>query len=253
MKIVSWNVNGIRAIAKKGFKEMLEEMDADVVCLQETKAQDDQVAEVIRDYGYHFVSNSAVKKGYSGTAILSKEKPIEVLRGIGKEEHDNEGRVLTAEFEHFYVVCVYVPNAQAAYARLPYREQWDVDFMNFFVELEKKKPVVVLGDLNVIHKEIDIKNFKSNYNKSPGCSQTEMDGLTEMIRSGFTDTFRHLYPDTVKYSWWSYRFNSRANNTGWRLDYALGSKGIMDRLEDAFILNEYHGSDHCPIGVLLKA
>ncbi|MFT7612393.1 MAG: exodeoxyribonuclease-3 [Parvicellaceae bacterium] len=252
MKIVSWNVNGIRAIAKKGFKEMLEEMNADVICLQETKAQDDQVAEVINDYGYHFSSYSAVKKGYSGTAILSKVAPIEILKGIGKVEHDQEGRVLTAEFKDYYVVCVYTPNAQAGYARLPYREKWDEDFMNFVVDLEKKKPVMVLGDLNVVHKEIDIKNFKSNYNKSAGCSQSEMDGLTEIIRAGFTDTYRHLYPDTVKYSWWSYRFNSRAKNTGWRLDYVLASQGVMAKLEDAFILNDYLGSDHCPVGVILK-
>jgi len=252
MKIVSWNVNGIRAIAKKGFKEMLAEINADVVCLQETKAQDDQVAEVINDYGYHFTSYSAVKKGYSGTAILSKEAPIEILKGIGKAEHDQEGRVLTAEFNDFYVVCVYTPNAQAGYARLPYREKWDEDFMNFIVGLEKSKPVMVLGDLNVVHKEIDIKNFKSNYNKSPGCSQSEMDGLTEILRAGFTDTYRHLYPETVKYSWWSYRFNSRAKNTGWRLDYVLASEGIMSKLDDAFILNDYLGSDHCPVGITLK-
>lgn len=251
MKIISWNVNGIRAIAKKEFKASLDEIDADIVCLQETKAQDDQVAEVIGDYGYEFASNSAVKKGYSGTAILSKKKPIQVLKGIGIAEHDQEGRVTTAEFEDMFVISVYVPNSQHGLVRLPYREQWDEDFMNFFLKLEKKKPVIVLGDLNVVHTEKDIKNFKSNYNKSPGCTQQEMDGLTRMIEAGFTDTFRHLYPDTIKYSWWSYRFNSRAKNTGWRLDYALASKGIMERLEDAFILNEYMGSDHCPIGVTI--
>ncbi len=252
MKIISWNVNGLRAIAKKDFEESVKEMDPDILCLQETKAQDDQVLEVVKDYGYHVVVNSAEKKGYSGTAILSKTAPMSVIKGIGLPEHDNEGRVLTAEFEDFYVVCVYVPNSQNGLVRLPYRQKWDEDFMNFFLELKKSKPVVVLGDLNVVHTEMDIKNFKSNYNKSPGCTQQEMDGLTTMLENGFTDTFRHLYPDTVKYSWWSYRFNSRAKNVGWRLDYVLASDGIMERLEDSFILNEYMGSDHCPVGITLN-
>lgn len=252
MKIVSWNVNGIRAIAKKNFKESLDVIDADIICIQETKAQDDQVAEVVADYGYHFAVNSAVKKGYSGTAILSKVEPLSVSKGIGIEEHDQEGRVLTAEFQSFYVVCVYVPNAQNGLARLDYRAQWDKDFTAFFGKLNNKKPVVVLGDLNVVHTELDIKNFKSNYNKSPGCTQKEMDGLSNMIDSGFVDTFRMLHPDTVKYSWWSYRFNSRAKNVGWRLDYALVSKELESQIKDAFILNEHMGSDHCPIGVELS-
>ena len=252
MKIVSWNVNGIRAIAKKNFKESLDLIDADIVCIQETKAQDDQVAEVLADYGYHFSSNSAIKKGYSGTAILSKLEPLSVIKGIGIEEHDQEGRVLTAEFEHFYVVCVYVPNAQNGLARLDYREKWDNDFTAFFRHLNESKPVVVLGDLNVVHTELDIKNFKSNYNKSPGCTQKEMDGLSRMIDIGFVDTFRKLHPETIKYSWWSYRFNSRAKNVGWRLDYALASESLMDQVKEAFILNDHMGSDHCPIGIELN-
>ena len=252
MKIVSWNVNGIRAIAKKDFRESLNEIDADVLCIQETKAQDEQVEEVIKDYGYHYCSNSAVKKGYSGTAILSKERPISFIRGIGIAEHDLEGRVLTAEFSDFFVVCVYVPNSQNRLARLDYREKWDRDFMNFFCQLDKKKPTLILGDLNVVHAAIDIKNFESNYNRTPGCTQKEMDGLTRMIEAGFKDTFRTLYPDMVKYSWWSYRMNARARNIGWRLDYVLASNRLMERIEDSFILNEYMGSDHCPVGVILN-
>ena len=252
MKVVSWNVNGIRAISKKEFRTSLDLIDADIICIQETKAQDDQVEEVIKDYGYHYCSNSAVKKGYSGTAILSKEQPISVIRGIGIEEHDMEGRVLTAEFSDFFVVCVYVPNSQNGLARLDYREKWDRDFMNFFCQLDKKKPVLILGDLNVVHAAIDIKNFESNYNRTPGCTQKEMDGLTCMIEAGFKDTFRTLYPDTAKYSWWSYRMNARARNIGWRLDYVLASNRIMERIEDSFILNEYMGSDHCPVGVILN-
>lgn len=251
MRIVSWNVNGIRAIAKKDFEQSLKQLNADVLCLQETKAQDDQVAEVIKDYGYHFTSSSAVKKGYSGTAILSKEAPLSVATGIGVEEHDQEGRVVTVEFEQFYVISVYVPNSQNALKRLDYRMRWDRDFQNYFCALDAKKPVFVCGDMNVVHKEIDIKNFKSNYNKSPGCTQQEMDGMTAFLEAGFVDTFRHFYPEEIKYSWWSYRFNSRAKNVGWRLDYVLASKRVINEIKEAFILNEYMGSDHCPVGIEL--
>lgn len=252
MKIVSWNVNGIRAIAKKDFRQSLKEIDADIICIQETKAQDDQVKEVLVDYGYHINVNSAEKKGYSGTAILSKDEPLSVQLGMGIEEHDNEGRITTAEFVDFYVVSVYVPNSQNALARLDYRMKWEDDFLAFVQNLEKSKSVVICGDLNVVHKEIDIKNFKGNYDKSPGCTQKEMDKLTTLIKSGFIDTYRSFYPEEVKYSWWSYRFNSRAKNVGWRLDYVLASEHLMNRVKDSFILNEYHGSDHCPVGIFLK-
>ncbi|MBL4716454.1 exodeoxyribonuclease III [Sphingobacteriaceae bacterium AH-315-L07] len=250
MKIISWNVNGIRAVAKKGFDESLKKLNPDVLCLQETKAQDDQVAEVLKEYSeYTFNSNSAEKKGYSGTAILSKKEPLNITRDIGIAIHDTEGRVITAEFDKFYLTTVYVPNSGQGLVRLDYRQGWDKDLLVYLKDLEKKKPVIVCGDLNVAHTEIDIKNSKSNYNKTAGYTQVEIDGMDNFINAGFVDTFRHLHPDEIAYSWWSYRFNARANNVGWRIDYFLTSKSIISNVSEAFILPDFIGSDHCPVGV----
>ncbi|MCB0760441.1 MAG: exodeoxyribonuclease III [Flavobacteriales bacterium] len=253
MKIISWNVNGVRAIMKKGFAERVAEMNPDILCLQETKAQDDQVAEALSELqGWHLVSNSAVRKGYSGTAILSRQKPLSTSRDIGIDEHDQEGRVVVAEFDSFQVVCVYVPNSGNGLARLDYRSGWDKDFQNYLVELDAKKPIIVVGDLNVAHQPIDIARPKSNYNKTAGYTQVEIDGMTSLLNAGFTDSFRHLYPDTVKYSWWSFRGGAREKNIGWRIDYSLVSSQLLPSLKDAFILNEMEGSDHCPVGVVIE-
>ncbi len=252
MKLISWNVNGIRATVNKGFEQSLAQMDPDVICLQETKAQDDQVREALFGSSYEIHSNSAVKKGYSGTAILSKQAPKQVVRDMGIEEHDQEGRVLAADFGDFWLVTVYTPNSQQGLARLDYREQWDKDFLAYLQKLESEKPVIVCGDLNVAHKAIDIKNDKSNYNKSAGYTQREIDGMDNLQEAGFVDTFRHFYPEEEKFSWWSWRANARAKNIGWRIDYFLASQKLMDRVEDAFILNEIEGSDHCPVGITLK-
>jgi exodeoxyribonuclease III len=250
MKLISWNLNGIRAVAKKGLNQLIYQMNPDIIGFQETKAQDDQVKEALADLkGYNLYSNSAEKKGYSGTAILSKSKPLNVIYGIGIEEFDNEGRVLTLEFENFYFTTVYVPNSGGQLLRLDYRVSWDKEFLSFLKELELKKPVFVCGDFNVAHKEIDLKNPKSNYNKSAGYMQEEIDGLNNFINAGFKDTFRHYNPETIKYSWWSYRFNSRARNIGWRIDYFLASEKLVDTIENTFILNEILGSDHCPVGI----
>lgn len=253
MKIVSWNVNGIRAAVKKDFVQSLLQLDTDILCLQETKAQDDQVLEALEEVsGYHIYSNSAVKKGYSGTAILTKTKPIQITKGIGIEEHDNEGRVLTAEYNNFYLVTAYIPNSQNGLKRLDYRKQWDIDFKNFIVQLEKSKPVILCGDLNVAHQAIDIKNDKANYNKTSGYTQVEIDGLDEFFKAGFIDTYRFFKPEEVKYSWWSYRFNSREKNTGWRLDYFITSGALKNNLKAAEIHNEIFGSDHCPVSLELS-
>jgi exodeoxyribonuclease-3 len=249
MRLVSWNVNGIRATYKKGFAERLDEMNPDIICLQETKAQDDQVRETLFDIGYYIYSNSAVKKGYSGTAILSKTEPISVKPDMGIEEHDSEGRVLAAEFEDYFVVTVYTPNSKQDLSRLEYRKKWDSDFLNYLLELEKTKPVFVCGDLNAAHRAIDLKNDKANYNKNAGYTQTEIDGVDNLVKNGFVDTFRHFYPDTEKYSWWSFRAGARERNIGWRIDYFLASSVLMDKVKDAFILNEIEGSDHCPVGI----
>ena len=253
MKLISWNLNGIRAVAKKGLNDIIEHMNPDVIGFQETKAQDDQVQESLKDLeGYHIYSNSAIKKGYSGTAILSKIKPIQVMNGIGIEEHDQEGRVLTAEFNDFYFVTVYVPNSGGDLHRLSYRKKWDKDFLDFIKELEKKKIVYVCGDLNVAHQPIDLKNPSSNYNKTPGYTQDEIDGMNTFIKEGLIDTYRYFNPETVKYSWWSYRFNCRAKNIGWRLDYFLTSLKGLESIKDTFILNDIMGSDHCPVGIETK-
>jgi exodeoxyribonuclease-3 len=253
MKIISFNVNGVRAIAKKGLLEKVEAMNPDVLCLQETKANPDQVKDALSDLkGYEIIAHSAERPGYSGTAILARMKPVSVYLGIGVDEHDHEGRVITAEFDTYFVVNAYVPNSGQELVRLDYRERWDTDFQNYLKNLEKKKPVVYCGDLNVAHQAIDLANPKSNYNKTSGYTQREIDGLSRLLASGFTDTFRHFYPTEVKYSWWSARFNSRAKNVGWRIDYVLVSQALVPLLESAFILNEIGGSDHCPVGITLK-
>ncbi|NNE55250.1 MAG: exodeoxyribonuclease III [Flavobacteriales bacterium] len=253
MKIISWNVNGVRAAVKKGFAEKVKQLDPDILCLQETKAQDDQVAEALEDLSdFHIVSNSAVRKGYSGVAVISKKKPLSIKPDMGIEEHDQEGRVLCAEFEEFQIVVVYVPNSGNGLARLDYRAKWDKDFCDYLKELEKHKPVIVVGDFNVAHQEIDIARPKPNYNKTAGYTQKEIDGMDRFVNSGLVDSFRMLHPDTVKYSWWSFRGQARANNIGWRLDYCLVSDSLMEKVSSAFILNEVDGSDHCPVGLELN-
>lgn len=254
MKLISWNLNGIRAVAKKGLLDKITEMNPDVICFQETKAQDDQVAEVLTDLkGYHFYSNSAVKKGYSGTAIVSKLKPLSISADIGIEEHDQEGRVLTAEYEDFYLTTVYTPNSKNDLSRLTDRQNFDAAFLNYLKELEKNKPVIVCGDLNVAHKDIDLARPKSNYNKSAGFMQEEIDGMDNFTNAGLIDSFRHLHPEkTDAYSWWSYRGGARDRNVGWGIDYFLVSESLTNRIQSANILSDMHGSDHCPVSVDLK-
>ena len=250
MKLISWNVNGLRACVGKGFLDYFKEQQADIFCLQETKLQEGQI-ELELD-GYHQYWNYAEKKGYSGTAIFTKEKPISVHYGIGIEEHDKEGRVITLEFEKFYMITVYTPNSQEKLARLDYRMKWEEDFKNYLLELDKKKPVIVCGDLNVAHKEIDLKNPKTN-RKNAGFTDDEREKFTELLNSGFIDTFRYFYPDTTGiYSWWSYRFNARKNNAGWRIDYFIVSELLKDRLVSANIHTEVLGSDHCPVELIIE-
>jgi len=253
MKIISWNVNGIRAVAQKNFFADFEALAPDILCLQETKAQDDQVAETLSPIdGYHIYSNSAEKKGYSGTAIISKTKPLSVTKGIGIEEHDNEGRVLCAEYENFYLVTVYVPNSGSDLKRLAYRQTWDLAFFNYLKNLESQKPVLVCGDLNVAHRPIDLTHPKANYNKYAGYMQEEIDGMDRFTQGGLVDSFRHFYPEkTGAYSWWSYRAGARAKNVGWRIDYFLVSERFMTQVKSASILPEIMGSDHCPIAIEL--
>jgi exodeoxyribonuclease III len=253
MKIISWNVNGIRAVAQKNFFTDFEALAPDILCLQETKAQDDQVAETLSPInGYHIYSNSAEKKGYSGTAIISKTKPLSVSKGIGIEEHDNEGRVLCAEYENFYLVTVYVPNSGSDLKRLDYRQTWDLAFFNFLKNLESQKPVLVCGDLNVAHRPIDLTHPKANYNKYAGYMQQEIDGMDRFVGNGLVDSFRHFYPEkTGAYSWWSYRAGARAKNVGWRIDYFLVSEHFMPQVKSARILPDIMGSDHCPVAIEL--
>ncbi len=253
MKLISWNLNGIRAVAKKGLADTIKELDADVICFQETKAQDDQVLEALEGVeGYHVYSNSAEKKGYSGTAILSKVEPISIVNGLGVEEHDNEGRLITAEFEDYFLLTAYVPNSQRGLARIDYRQEWDKALLAHMKKLEATKPVILCGDLNVAHQPIDLKNPKSNFNKTAGYTEWEIAGMDNFLKGGYTDSFRHFYPNEIKYSWWSYRMNARAKNVGWRIDYFLVSDNYMDHVEDAFILNGVMGSDHCPVGITTK-
>tara|TARA_R110002012_G_scaffold318227_1_gene536159 strand:+ start:105022 stop:105789 length:768 start_codon:yes stop_codon:yes gene_type:complete len=250
MKIISWNVNGIRASVKKDFFEDIEKIDPSIMCLQETKAQDDEVLVALAPLDtFNINSNSATQKGYSGTTIGSKEKAISIMNDMGVEEHDHEGRVLCAEYKNFYLVNVYVPNSGQKLERLDYRKQWDSDFLKYLKNLEKTKPVIVCGDFNVAHKAIDLKNDKSNYNKTAGYTQVEIDGMDNFIKAGFVDAFRMLYPDKIAYTFWSYRFKSRERNTGWRIDYFLVSKAIADKVKDVTIYSDIMGSDHCPIGL----
>lgn len=253
MKMISWNVNGVRASVKKGLIDIINESRADVFCLQETKAQDDQVQEALQDLkGYHIYSNSATKKGYSGVAILSKEKPLSVSTDMGIEEHDDEGRVICAEYSDFYLINVYVPNSGAGLKRLDYRQTWDEAFRDYLSGLQTKKPIIVTGDFNVAHRAIDLKNDKSNYNKTSGYIQKEIDGLNNILSIGLKDSFRVLNPEEVKYSFWSMRFNARKNNAGWRIDYFLVSDTLMPKVTDAIIDNDIYGSDHCPVGLILS-
>ena len=249
MKFVSWNVNGLRAIVGKGFLDYFDKEDADFFCLQETKLQEGQIELPISDKYYQYW-NYAIKKGYSGTAIFSKHKPLKVSYGIGIEKHDNEGRVITLEFDKFYLVNVYTPNSQTELARLDYRMEWEEDFREYLVNLDKNKGVVLCGDLNVAHKEIDLKNPKTNRN-NPGFTDEERDKMSFLLNSGFIDSFRYFHPNTEgMYSWWSYRFKAREKNTGWRIDYFIVSEKLKAILVEAQIMSEILGSDHCP--VLLK-
>lgn len=249
LKFVSWNVNGLRACMKKGFMDTFNKLNADIFCLQETKMQPDQLELDLPNY-YQFW-NSAEKKGYSGTAIFTKEKPLSESYGIGIEEHDHEGRVITLEFPKFYMVCVYTPNSQRELARLAYRMQWEDAFREYLLALNAKKPVIMCGDLNVAHTEIDLKNPKTNH-KNAGFTDEERGKMTELLQAGFIDTFRYLYPDkTGIYSWWSYMRKARQNNAGWRIDYFIISDKLRDNIKSAEIHNEYFGSDHCPVSLEL--
>ena len=254
MKIISWNVNGIRAIAKKSFFADLELLDPDIICLQETKAQDHQGAERLVSVNHnHIFSNSAERPGYSGTAVISRIKPLNVTKDMGIKEHDKEGRVLCLEFDRFFLVNVYVPNSGAELGRLGYRQEWDKAFLGYLKNLELTKPVVVCGDLNVAHKPIDLARPKENYNKAAGYMQEEIDGMDRLTGEGFADTFRHLYPGQGgRYSWWSFRAGARSRNIGWRIDYFLVSKSFLPMVKDAFIHEEIEGSDHCPVGIILE-
>ncbi|MDT8316845.1 MAG: exodeoxyribonuclease III [bacterium] len=248
MRIISWNVNGIRAVMKKDFIDSLGAMKPDILCLQETKAQDEQVREALSPIdGYHIFSNSAEKKGYSGTATLTKTEPVSVNLDIGIDEHDLEGRVIALEFDNFFLINVYTPNSGSELKRLEYRQRWDETFLAYLKNLEKKKPVIVCGDLNVAHKDIDLARPKADYNKSAGYMQEEIDGMDNLSAAGFVDTFRYINSDEVKYSWWSYRTGGRAKNVGWRIDYILASAAIAAGIKSADILNDISGSDHCPV------
>ena len=253
MKLISWNVNGIRAAAKKGFFESIEILKPDVLCLQETKAQDDQVKEVLEHLtDYHLYMNSADKKGYSGTAILTKIKPLNILLDINHHQHDNEGRVTCVELEKYYVVTVYVPNSKRGLERLDDRVEFDAAFLGYLKELEKHKPVVVCGDFNVSHRPIDLARPKANYNKNAGFMQAEIDGMDNYLAAGFKDTFRFLYPEkTDAYTWWSYMGDARVKNVGWRIDYFLISESLVPNLNNAEIHPEYLESDHCPVSIEL--
>lgn len=250
MKLISWNVNGLRACVGKGFLDFLNEQDADIFCVQETKLQEGQIN--LNLPGYHQYWNYAEKKGYSGTAVFTKEEPISAVYGIGIEEHDHEGRVITLEFPEFYMITVYTPNSQDGLARLDYRMKWEDDFLTYLKKLEEKKPVIFCGDLNVAHKEIDLKNPKTN-RMNAGFTDEERAKFTSLTESGFIDTFRHFYPDLEgAYSWWSYRFHAREKNAGWRIDYFIVSDCLKDKLQDAVIYKDVMGSDHCPVGLIIE-
>ena len=245
MKFISWNVNGIRACVKKGFEESFSDLDADIFCIQESKMQKNQLK--LETPGYHQYWNYAIRKGYSGTAIFTRKEPVSVTNGLGIEEHDQEGRLITLDMGDYYFLTVYVPNSQNELKRLDYRMKWEDDFREYVSKLSKEKPVIICGDMNVAHKEIDLKNPASNHH-NPGFSDEERGKFQELLDAGFVDTFRYKYPDQRDiYSWWSYRFNSRENNAGWRIDYFLVSDYVQDKIVDAKIHNEVYGSDHCPV------
>lgn len=250
MKLISWNVNGLRACVQKGFLDFFQEIDADIFCIQESKLQEGQIDLELE--GYHQYWNYAVKKGYSGTAVFTKEEPMNVTPGMGIEEHDKEGRVITLEYPEFYMVTVYTPNSQNELARLSYRMQWETDFLAYLKGLEKKKPVIFCGDLNVAHQEIDLKNPKAN-RKNAGFTDEERQKFTELTQAGFIDTFRYFYPEQEGiYSWWSYRFRAREKNAGWRIDYFCVSESLEKKLTDAKIHTEVFGSDHCPVELTIE-
>lgn len=254
MKFISWNVNGLRACVTKGFENFFKEVNADIFCIQETKMQEEQMDIILKTIfeGYTMYFNSAEKKGYSGTAVFTKEKPLNVVYGMNIKEHDNEGRLITLEYEKFYLVNCYTPNVKRELSRLEYRMKWEDDFREYLINLNKTKSVVLCGDLNVAHNEIDIKNAKSNVGNA-GFTNQERAKMTELLDSGFVDTFRYMYPDkTDAYSWWSYMRNAREKNIGWRIDYYIVSKDIKGNVEDAVIYPEVYGSDHCPIGLEIK-
>jgi exodeoxyribonuclease-3 len=250
MKIISWNVNGLRAIYNKGFVDIVDKLNADIFCVQETKMQEGQLELDLNGYFEYY--NYALKKGYSGTAIFTKIKPINASYGIGIEEHDKEGRVITLEFDEFYLVNCYTPNSKRELERLEYRMVWEDDFRNYLQELDSKKPVILCGDLNVAHKEIDLKNPKTNRNNA-GFTDEEREKIDILLKSGFTDTFRYMYPDKEgEYTWWSYIRNARATNAGWRIDYFIVSDRIKEKIKDAYIYQEIYGSDHCPVGIEMR-
>ena len=247
MKIISWNVNGLRAAEKKGFTEFFLEEDADIFAIQETKMQESQLTDTMKFEGYEMYMNSAERKGYSGTLVYTKKTPISCTYDI-KGDDSKEGRVITLEYEDFYFVCAYVPNSKEKLARLDFRMEWEDHLRNHLLKLNEKKPVIYTGDLNVAHEEIDIKNPDTNH-QNAGFSDEERAKFTELLNAGFKDTFRELYPEKVKYSWWSYRFNARKNNAGWRIDYFVVSNNLMDKVEDSLIYDDIYGSDHCPVGL----
>ena len=253
MKIITWNVNGVRAVAKKGFIKQVNAWNADIICLQETKAQDGEVHGALADIkGYNVYPHSAVRKGYSGTCIMTKEKPLNVTYGIGINDHDQEGRTITSEFNDFYLVTSYIPNSGSELARLDYRQLWDRDFQSYLTQLQKNKSVIACGDFNVAHQPIDLARPKENYNKTSGYTQKEIDGMSALLKAGFTDIYRHLRPNEVGYSWWSARFGARAKNIGWRIDYFIVSNDLIPNIVDSFILPDEMGSDHCPVVLITK-
>ena len=254
IKIISWNVNGIRAQVGKGFFDTVKNLNPDILCIQETKAQPDTMPAIPKEMdGYELYLNSAVQKGYSGTAVLTRIKPTSCSMDIGKEEHDQEGRVITLEFDAFYLVNAYVPNSGQELKRLNYRKEWDRHLLEYLRKLDAKKPVVFTGDLNVAHEPLDLARPDENYNKTAGYTQVEIDGFKNLLKTGFVDTYRKMHQDRVQYSYWSMRFRAREKNLGWRIDYFLVSERLMPKIKDAFILDQVMGSDHCPVGIDIDA
>jgi len=252
MKIISWNVNGIKAVMKKGFIDFIKKQNPDVLFLQEIKAGEKDFSNLKKSLDYNFYINEAEKKGYAGTAVFYKLKPLKITSGIGNKKYDKEGRVITLEFPNFFLINVYVPNSGRGLSRLDYRKNWDKAFLTYLKKLKKKKPLIVGGDFNVAHEEIDLARPKQNYNKTAGYTQVEIDGFEKILKIGLVDTFRKLNKNKIAYTYWSYRFNARAKNIGWRLDYFLVSEEIMEKIKDSLIFSEIKGSDHCPICILFN-